>query len=200
VTSFLDLPVAGFLDQAAARQPAPGGGSAAALTVALAAGLAAMAARFSAAQLPWAAETADQADRLRSRATALIDEDARAYQAVLGTRRGPGAGENARREALAHAAMVPLEIAELAGQTTALAARVASAGNPNLRGDAITAVLLAEAAARSAAGLAQINIAAGDLDASLAQRARHAVARVRALASDLDVTDEPASRHSADSG
>jgi formiminotetrahydrofolate cyclodeaminase len=37
VTSFLDQTLTAFLDQAAARQPAPGGGSAAALTVALAA-------------------------------------------------------------------------------------------------------------------------------------------------------------------
>ena len=37
MTSFLDQTLTAFLDQAAARQPAPGGGSAAALTVALAA-------------------------------------------------------------------------------------------------------------------------------------------------------------------
>jgi hypothetical protein len=36
VTSFLDQTLTAFLDQAAARQPAPGGGTAAALTVALA--------------------------------------------------------------------------------------------------------------------------------------------------------------------
>jgi hypothetical protein len=44
VTSLLDQTLTGFLDQAAARQPAPGGGSAAALTAALSAGLVAMAA------------------------------------------------------------------------------------------------------------------------------------------------------------
>jgi len=38
---------------------------------------------------------------------------------------------------------VPLQLCELAGQTAALAARLATDGNPNLRGDAITAALLA---------------------------------------------------------
>jgi formiminotetrahydrofolate cyclodeaminase len=51
VTSFLDQTLTAFLDEAAARQPAPGGGSAAGLTVALSAGLTAMAARFSAPQV-----------------------------------------------------------------------------------------------------------------------------------------------------
>ena len=52
MSSFLDEPVRGFLDQLAARTPTPGGGGAAAVTGAMAAGLVAMAARFSATQLP----------------------------------------------------------------------------------------------------------------------------------------------------
>ena len=134
MTSFLDQTLTGFLDQAAARQPAPGGGSAAALTVALSAGLTAMAARFSAQQVEDSEELAFQADQLRHRAAALVDEDARAYQAVLDTRRDCGAGSSTAREAAQHAAIVPLQICELAGQTAALAARLATDGNPNLRG------------------------------------------------------------------
>ena len=148
MTSFLDQTLTAFLDQAAARQPAPGGGSAAALTVALSAGLTAMAARFSAPQVKDSEDLAIQADQLRHRAAALVDGDARAYQAVLDTRRSCGAGSSTAREAVQHAAIVPLQICELAGQTAALAARLATAGNSNLRGDAITAALLAEAAAR----------------------------------------------------
>ncbi len=72
-----------FLDLLAARVPAPGGGGAAAVTGALAAGLVAMAARFSEAQLPAAADVAQQADRLRARAAGLADQDAAAYGAVL---------------------------------------------------------------------------------------------------------------------
>jgi len=191
VTSFLDQTLTGFLDQAAARQPAPGGGSAAALTVALSAGLAAMAARFSAQQVGDAEELAIQADQLRHRAAALVDEDARAYQAVLDTRRGCGAGSSTAREAVQHAAIVPLQICELAGQTATLAVRLATDGNPNLRGDAITAALLAEAAARSAASLVRINIAAGAPDAGLSPRAAHAASQARAALRELKLlTDD----------
>ena len=193
MTSFLDQTLTAFLDQAAARQPAPGGGSAAALTVALSAGLTAMAARFSAAQVADGQELAMAADQLRHRAAALVDEDARAYQAVLDTRRSSGAGSSTAREAVRHAAIVPLQICELAGRTATLAARLATDGNPNLRGDAITAALLAEAAARSAASLVRINIAAGAPDAGLSPRAAHATSQARAAARELELlTDAPA--------
>jgi formiminotetrahydrofolate cyclodeaminase len=187
VTSYLDQTLAGFLDQAAARQPAPGGGSAAALTVALSAGLVAMAARFSVKQVADDEELAVRADQLRHRAAALVDEDARAYQAVLDARRNSGAGSSAARDAVQHATIVPLEICELAGQTAALAARLATDGNPNLRGDAITAALLAEAAARSAASLVRINVPD---DADLPARAAHAVSQARAAVRQLKLLTE----------
>jgi formiminotetrahydrofolate cyclodeaminase len=190
VTSFLDQTLTAFLDQAAARQPAPGGGSAAALTVALSAGLTAMAARFSAPQVKDSEDLAIQADQLRHRAAALVDGDARAYQAVLDTRRSCGAGSSTAREAVQHAAIVPLQICELAGQTAALAARLATAGNSNLRGDAITAALLAEAAARSAASLVRINIAAGASDAGLSPRAAHAASQARAAVRELELLSD----------
>jgi formiminotetrahydrofolate cyclodeaminase len=187
VTSFLDQTLTAFPGQAAARQPAPGGGSAAALTVALSAGLTAMAARFSAPQVEDSEELAIQADQLRHRAAALVDEDACAYQAVLDTRRSCGAGSSTAREAVQHAAIVPLQICELAGQTAALAARLATAGNSNLRGDVSTAALLAEAAARSAASLVRINIATGASHAGLSPRAAHAASQARAAVRELEL-------------
>ena len=62
--------------------------------------------------------------------------------------------------ALSEAATIPMEVVEVAAQTARLAARLAADGNPRLRGDAITAALLAEAGARSAAVLVSINLAA----------------------------------------
>ena len=168
--SFLDQPVRGFLDQLAARTPTPGGGGAAAVTGAMAAGLVAMAARFSVKQLPEAGDLADQADRLRLMAAQLTDMDARAYTTVLATR-GPE-----RKEALLAAAMVPLEIAAIGARVARLAVRVAEAGNPTLRGDAVTGALLAAASARSAACLVDINVRLGGLDPELSRRAARAVA------------------------
>jgi formiminotetrahydrofolate cyclodeaminase len=173
--SFLDQPVRGFLDQLAARTPTPGGGGAAAVTGAMAAGLVAMAARFSASRLPGAGDLADQADELRRRAAGLAGLDAQAYAAVLDALRLPTeAGQ--RREALLGAAVVPLEIAEIGAEVAQLAVRVAEAGNPNLRGDAVTGALLAAASARSAACLVNINVGLGGLDPELSRRAARAVA------------------------
>jgi formiminotetrahydrofolate cyclodeaminase len=163
--SFLDQPVRGFLDQLAARTPTPGGGGAAAATGAMAAGLVAMAARFSARQLPEAGDLADEADRLRYMASQLADMDARAYTRVLATR-GPE-----RKQALLGAAMIPLEIAAIGARAAQMAAQVAEAGNPNLRGDAVTGAVLAAASARSAASLVDINVRLGGLDPELSRRA-----------------------------
>jgi formiminotetrahydrofolate cyclodeaminase len=167
VSSPLDQPVRGFLDELAARTPTPGGGGAAAVTGALAAGLVAMAARFSVRRLPGAGDLAEESDELRRRLTGLVDLDARAYQAVLKLR---------TREALHEAAVVPLEIAEIGARVAAMAVQVAEAGNPNLRGDAMTGAVLAAASARSAAALVDINVSQGKLEPELSGRAAQAAA------------------------
>lgn len=79
----LDCTVTELLDRFAAKQPTPGGGGAAAITAAMAAGLLGMAARFSTAQLIDAASCAAYADRVRTQVAALAEQDAEAYQAVL---------------------------------------------------------------------------------------------------------------------
>ena len=178
-----------FLDQVAARTPTPGGGGAAAVTAALAAGLVAMVARFSAAQLPAADSLAGRADQLRERAAALADQDAAAYRAVLGAYRLPPAGDSSERReriatALHEATTTPLEIAEIAAHLAGLAADLAAQGNPNLRGDATVAAYLAEASARGAAALVRINVDLGDLprglSGELSARAASAVATAQA--------------------
>ncbi len=182
MTSPLDQPVRGFLDELAARGPTPGGGGAAAVAGALAAGLTAMAARYSDAQLREAGDLAARADELRHRLTDLADTDARAYQAVLAAYRLPedgGQRQRQVREALLGAALVPLEMAETGAQVAGLAAGLACSGNPRLRGDAITAALLAAASARSAAALVDINVGLGGLDAELSRRAARAAAAAR---------------------
>jgi len=177
-----------FLDLLAARVPAPGGGGAAALTGALAAGLVAMAAQFSGEQLPAAADLVQRADQLRGRAAGLADQDAAAYGAVLDAYRRPrhdhdgGERRQGIAAALHGAATVPLEIAEIAAEVAELAAVVAAGGNPNLRGDATAAAHLAEASARSAAALVYINVALGRLPGDLSQRAAGAVATAQAAA------------------
>src|SRR5215203_879579 len=78
-SEYLDLPLKAFLDLVASGGPAPGGGSVAAIAVALAAGLSGMAARLSAGQLADADELARRADVARRRVAPLARIDAESY-------------------------------------------------------------------------------------------------------------------------
>ncbi|MGH3963937.1 MAG: cyclodeaminase/cyclohydrolase family protein [Pseudonocardiaceae bacterium] len=175
----LDCTVGDLLDRFAAKQPAPGGGAAAAITAAMAAGLLGMAARFSTAQLIDSAGRAAHADRVRDQVAALAERDAEAYQAVLGAfalprEPDPEVRRRQIRRTLERAARVPTEIAEAASGIATEAVELAERGNCNLRGDAYTAATLAAAAARSAAELVRLNVELGDLGGDLAARAARA--------------------------
>ena len=170
VPDYTELPLARFLDMVASREPAPGGGASAAVAVALAAALTAMAARFSTEHLDDAGTVADRAEELRSRVMLLAQADAAAYGRVLDAYRIPRDDEERRRkirEALSDAADVPLSVAEVGAEVAGNAGQLAEAGNPNLRGDAVTATILARAAVHAAATLVEINVSAGGADDSL---------------------------------
>jgi formiminotetrahydrofolate cyclodeaminase len=163
----VDEPLGRFLDRVAARQPAPGGGAAAAVAVAMAASLTSMAARFSCDGLMDETDTVSRAEILRLRVVPLAQADGEAYSAFLTALRMPeGPDPKVRRVAIRiardRAAEVPLTVAELGADVAALAAQIAESGNPKLRGDALTAALLAEAGARAAAGLVEVNVGKTD--------------------------------------
>lgn len=86
----------------------------------------------------------------------------------------PGALQDDERRrrlaaALSDAADVPMRVAEIGVQVAALATRLATNGNPNVHGDAVTAALLAEAGARSACTLVRINLSGAESDQRLAR-------------------------------
>jgi methenyltetrahydrofolate cyclohydrolase len=179
MASAVERSLTGFLDDVAAETPAPGGGSVSAVTVGLAAALAAMAARFSRRRMDDADALAAEADALRERVLPLAQADAESYSAVLAAYRLPTdeAGRDAAIvQALSKAADVPLAIAEIAAEVGELAARIADSGNPNLLGDAAAATYLAQAAALASANLVRINLH-DDSDERVA-RAQAAVDRV----------------------
>jgi len=187
--AYLDMPVGGFLDALAAATPDPGGGAVAALAVALAAGLCAMTAGLSARQLPAPERLAEQARQLRDRAAPLAQADGEAYAAVLAALRAKGTaaaggpqGPSAVAAALSAACTVPMEVAEIGAEVAALAAAIATDGNPNVRGDAIAAALLAAAGSRTAAALVRINLAGAAADARPAQAERLAAEAARLAA------------------
>jgi formiminotetrahydrofolate cyclodeaminase len=174
-----------LLATVAAETSAPGGGSVAAVVTAFAAALVAMAARFSREHWEDAAGVVAQAETLRQKVLPLADEDAEAYETVLEALRlppdiGPDRRDEALGAALSRAADVPLAIAEAALDVATLAAELAERGNPNLRGDAATAALLAEAAVRATANLVEINLGTREGDDRL-KRARELVEASRRI-------------------
>lgn len=169
---FASSSVRRFLVKVAARTPAPGGGAACAFAVGTAAALVAMAAGFSTKELPDAGRIAATADELRGHALSLADADAYAYGKLLAAFHDDETGHRERLEAACRGACdVPLLMSGAAAAVAELAARVCTDGNPNLRGDAYTAVMLCSAAAESAAVLVAINVRAGQLDDEPVRRA-----------------------------
>lgn len=179
-----DRSVRELLEALGERTPAPGGGSAAALGGALAAGLVEMAARFAVARETVAAQAAD----LRGQLLELGERELQAYAPVLealALDAGDPGREMRLRQALSDAADSPLAIARAASTVSELGAELARTGNANLAGDAITGAVLAEAACCAAVRLTEINLARVPSDPRLEEAAalarQAAAARVRAL-------------------
>lgn len=184
----LDQSVSAFLAQIAAEEPAPGGGAVAAVVTAMAAGLVGMGARFSRKHWDDWELVATEADGLRERVAPLAQADADAfaeYLVAIRLPKGDPGRDQAVAEATERAAAVPLEIAAAAAEVAGLAATLSEQGNPNLRDDAVSAALFAEAAARATANLVAANLGRDD-DARVMQAHGYAAdasgAAVKALA------------------
>lgn len=161
-----DLSIGDWLTKLASRTPAPGGGAAAALSAATAAGLLGMVAAYTTGQ-KWADRecrmraVAEHLDALRVEAVALADADIGAFAAVGAAYGLPKATEvekAARRlaiqEALIGAAEPPVLTGELTVRLVALAGELAERGNPSVLSD----VAVASSIARSALESAIVNI------------------------------------------
>lgn len=178
---FAELRLEEYLDELARETRVPASGPAAALTVAAAASLVAMAARF--VQQDWdeARTCTIQAETLRRRAVDLAREDALALDAFISERENPGGAHPEARDfklgqILERAADIPLAICATACDVALLAAHVAEHAEHDIRADAVGAGFLAHGAARAAAHLVEVNLAAGVDDT----RRRDAEAFVRA--------------------
>lgn len=165
----LEQPLGDLLAEIAGEEPAPGGGSAAAVCTAIAAALVASVARLSRERWEGALAVVAQAEQLRGRVALLVEMDARAFDQALRTlaeRDEIAADERDARlgQSLARAAELPLEIAEISADVAELAALASSHCDPEVRADGVAAAILAEAAARTAAGLVEVNLTVTDDD------------------------------------
>jgi len=168
---YIDQPIRHFLDKLASKSPEPGGGSVAALTGALGAGLVSMVAsltmgkeKYKDVQLQIEA-LFKESEKLRNEMQALIQKDTEAYGALSEVYKMPkntDAEKAARtvklQEALKKACQVPFEIGLTSLEVAKLSERAADIGNVAAVSDAGVAVLLAQACAQSAALNVKINI------------------------------------------
>jgi formiminotetrahydrofolate cyclodeaminase len=149
-----------LLDELSAPTPAPGAGAVSGIVVAMAAGLIASAARRS---TDWedGKGIAAQAQALRSRVERLAEANEEAYLEALALIEGAnedGGRDAALGKALDTAAELPLAIAECAYDVALLGAETAQHAARGGAEDACAAAVLAEAAARAAAGLIAVNL------------------------------------------
>jgi methenyltetrahydrofolate cyclohydrolase len=198
-----DDTIAAFLDQLAARVPAPGGGATAALDAAQAAALVAMVARYSEgprydAELMRRIVT--EADVLRDEALALAEADADSFAKVAAAYRLPRETEQERSarsvsisSALAGAARPPADVVGTALLVVSLATELLPAANRSMITDVAAAAVAARAAAVTARLLIEVNLkgitdpvlrdelaATGAAADTVAERADDIVASVRA--------------------
>ncbi len=139
-----------YLDDLAARLPAPGGGSAAALSAALAAALISMVVNFTLGKPKYAAYEdvlrgiLDKSEKLRFEFLRLVDLDVIAYQS-----------KDSR-----NALNTPFMVARLCAEGIKLCPPLLKKGNPNLISDVAVAAILFESGFASAGFNVGINLKA----------------------------------------
>lgn len=164
-----------FLEELSSAQPVPGGGSVAALSAAMAAGLLLMVAHLTLGRKRYEGvreqveAIRDRALQLREQARRLADEDELAYRHVAEALARPRATEEERsarrkkvQEALKGAAEPPLKVMRVASDLAQLAGELAGIGSRSAISDVGTASWLASAAYEAARLNVEINLAGVD--------------------------------------
>jgi len=168
---YIDQPIRHFLDKLASKSPEPGGGSVAALTGSLGAGLVSMVCSLTLGKekykdvQPRVEALIKESEKLRIEMQDLIQKDTEVYGGLSEVYKMPkntDAEKVARtakmQEALKKACQVPFEIGLKSLEVAQLAQRAAEIGNVAAVSDAGVAVLLAQACAQSAALNVKINV------------------------------------------
>jgi glutamate formiminotransferase len=156
-----------FIEQLAAPTATPGGGSAAAASGAMAAGLAGMVASMSRGKKAYLqyekqlSEAIARLSQLRGDLKTAIDADAESYNLVMKAYKSAkesADGEAAISAALKEATSVPLGVAEKAAEVAKIASTLKPITNPNMKSDLTTAIALAKAALEGALANVEINL------------------------------------------
>jgi glutamate formiminotransferase len=155
-----------FIEQLAAPTATPGGGSAAAASGAMAAGLAGMVASMSRGKKAYLqhesqlSEAIARLSQLREELKSAIDADAESYNIVMKAYKSAKSsdGDSAIGSALKQATSVPLSVAENVAEVAKIATNLKPITNPNMKSDLTTAIALAKAALEGALANVEINL------------------------------------------
>ena len=171
VNSLNNLTVRQFVDELSTDSPAPGGGSAAALSGSIAAGLVAMVANLTVGKKGYESvfdemkNISVSAQKLKDELLLLVDEDTNAFNKLMEAARLPKKSEeeiNKRNklieETTLYASEVPLQTMEKSFEVLSLAKIVSEKGNKNSNSDAGVAILLSRSAIKGGAMNVEINL------------------------------------------
>jgi glutamate formiminotransferase len=156
-----------FVEQLAAPTATPGGGSAAAASGAMAAGLANMVATMSRGKKAYVqyekqlSEAIARLSQLREDLKTAIDADAESFNTVMKAYKQAKESADADgiiESALRQATGVPLRVAQKAREVAQIAEDLKPITNPNMRSDLTTAIALARAAIQGALANVEINL------------------------------------------
>lgn len=145
-----------YLDDLAAKKPAPGGGSAAALSASIGAGLMSMVANYTVGNSKCKvggekiAPVLARVEKFRDELESLIDEDAEAYNRLSKGIKERGKDPVVLDELYKEAVNAPFEVCKLAYECLKMCEDLARYGNPNLITDTAIAAILLEGAFFSA--------------------------------------------------
>ncbi len=159
----VNMTVRGFADETASDSAAPGGGSISALAGVLGAALGTMVANLSAAKRGWEDRVqefspwAEQGQTLKDKLIALVDEDTRAFDAIMDAFGLPkdtpeqfAARKQAIEDASKYATEVPFRTMQTSFECIPLLKRMAEHGNPNSLSDVGVGALCIKTAVRGA--------------------------------------------------
>lgn len=180
---FVHWPMDRFLSRLASSDPAPGGGSAAALTGSLGAALGSMVCaillgrpRLRAAERKHLQRDRKALERIRRGLARLIEEDAKAYHALVRALRTQKGILQAREKAI----RCPLEICEAATEAGRIMRGLARKTGPYLGSDVKAGWALLQGAFESACETAEVNLRGADRSRD-AMRIRRRLEQLRNL-------------------
>lgn len=165
------LTVNDFLNETASNSPAPGGGSVSALAASLGAALTSMVCRLTIGKKKYVDVQSEiekvlkKSEELRTKFTAIIDEDTAAFNQVMAAYGMPKETDSQKaqrsaviQEATKFATLIPLKLMELCVEAIDLVKTVSERGNQNSFSDVGVAALMIRTGCEGAALNVRINL------------------------------------------